>query len=305
MDSSENDQTGRARRVAAARYDAIMNRAETDIARRAKPAIRLTLQVMLVGLLCHLSTEVGFAHKLPPHNISPLWPTNAILFGVLMVTPARHWWAYTLAAYFTSVIKDARAGFPISAMLFLVADIIEVFIAAYGARRFAGGLRAFDSLRSLVAYVIVVALACFSSAFVGALAAAADRYWFYWRVWFLSETVAFLTLAPAILTCIAGARTTLRNATRARCIEAGLIGCGLVAVSVRVFNWPTAGEGNLPALVYLPLPFILWAAVRFGPAGVNTSLLLSRSCRSPVLSGGADLLPPPPRLTMCLPCNCS
>jgi integral membrane sensor domain MASE1 len=279
-----------------------MNRAETDIARRAKPAIRLTLQVMLVGLLCHLSTEVGFAHKLPPHNISPLWPTNAILFGVLMVTPARHWWAYTLAAYFTSVIKDARAGFPISAMLFLVADIIEVFIAAYGARRFAGGLRAFDSLRSLVAYVIVIALACFSSAFVGAFAAAADRYWFYWRVWFLSETVAFLTLAPAILTCIAGARTTLRNATRARYIEAGLIGCGLVAVSVRVFNWPTAASRRWCTYPCHSSSGRRCDSVR--PASIPP-FLLSRSCRSPVLSGGADLLPPPPRLTMCLPCNCS
>ena len=108
----------------------------------------------------------------------------------------------------------------------------------------------------------------------GSFCRAAESYWFYWRVWFLSEAVAFLTLAPAILTWIAGARTTLRNATRARCIEAGLIGCGLVAISVRVFNWPMAGEGNIPALVYLPLPFLLWAAVRFGPAGVNTSLLI-------------------------------
>ena len=48
----------------------------------------------------------------------------------------------------------------------------------------------------------------------------------------------------------------------------------MLAVSVRVFVWPIAGEGSVPALVYLPLPFLLWAAVRFGPAGVNTSLLV-------------------------------
>jgi PAS domain S-box-containing protein len=43
---------------------------------------------------------------------------------------------------------------------------------------------------------------------------------------------------------------------------------------VRVFNWATAGEGSVPALVYLPLPLLLWAAVRFGPIGVNTSLMI-------------------------------
>jgi PAS domain S-box-containing protein len=255
-----------------------MNRADgggEEVPRFAPRAIRLALNVLLVGFVCHVSTEIGFAHKFPPHYISPLWPTGAILFSVLVVTPVRHWWAYTLAAYFTSVINDVRAGFPISALLFIVAGISEILIAAVGVRRLADGLRAFDSLRSLVVYIVIaVVLAPFASAFVGALAGGAEHYSFYWRVWFLSEALAYLTLAPAILTLIGAARTTLRNASRARCIEACLIGCGLAAISLRVFSWPTAGEGAVPALVYLPLPLLLWAAVRFGPAGVNTSLLI-------------------------------
>jgi len=48
----------------------------------------------------------------------------------------------------------------------------------------------------------------------------------------------------------------------------------LLAISVPVFSWPTVAGGSVPALVYLPLPLLLWAAVRFGPAGVNTSLLV-------------------------------
>jgi len=169
------------------------------ITRRWVRAIRLALNVLLVGSICYLSTEIGFAHKFPPHYISALWPTGAILFSVLVATPIRHWWAYILAAYFTSVINDARAGFPISAILFIVAGVIEVLIAAVGVRRFAGGLRAFDNLQSLVAYIIVaVVLAPFTSAFVAAFAGTLDHYWFYWRVWFLSEAVAFVMLAPAI-----------------------------------------------------------------------------------------------------------
>lgn len=179
---------------------------------RGGPTVRLALRVLLVGLICHLSTEIGFAHKLPPHQISVLWPTNAILFSVLVVTPLRHWWVFTVAAFFTSVINDARAGFPPSGIAFLVGDVIEVFIAAAGVRRLAHGVRAFDSLRGLVAYLATaVVLAPVTSAFVGALAGTAQDYGFYWRVWFLSEALAYVTLAPAILTWIGAARTTLRG----------------------------------------------------------------------------------------------
>ena len=257
--------------------EATMNlpdRAMEGITRRGAGAMRLALKVLFVGVICHFSTEIGFAHKFPPHYISPLWPTGAILFSVLVVAPVRHWWVYTLAAYFTSVVNDARAGFPVSAILFIVAGIMEIFLAAVGVRRFAGGLRAFASLHSLVVYIIVaVILAPFISAFVAAFAGTKENYWFYWRVWFLSEALAHLMLAPAILTWIASARTSLKNISPARCIEACLIGFGLLAISVRVFIWPAADE-SVPALVYLPLPFLVWAAVRFGPTGVNTSLLV-------------------------------
>jgi PAS domain S-box-containing protein len=238
-------------------------------------AARLALRAFLVLLVCYLSTEIGFAHKIPPHNISALWPTGAILFSVLVMSPVRHWWVYILAAYFTSVINDARAGFSISAMWFIIAGVGEILIAAIGVRRFANGFRAFESPRSLVGYfAIAVVLAPFLSAFVGALAGGAQGYWFYWRAWFLSEALAYLMLAPAILTWIGVARTTRGKASLTRIIEACLIVCGLVAICVRVFMWPTAGAVSVPALVYLPLPLLLWAAVRFGPVGVNTCLAI-------------------------------
>src|SRR6185369_6839494 len=116
------------------------------------------LKVLLVGLVCEVSTEYGFAIKFPPHYISPLWPTGAILFSVLVVTPVRHWWAYIIAAYFSSVINDARAGFPLSAILYLIAGVLETLIAAVAVRRFADGMRAFNRLPGLVVYVVCAVL---------------------------------------------------------------------------------------------------------------------------------------------------
>ena len=242
--------------------------------------LRTVMAILLVGVICHLSNLVGFAFKFPPHLISPLWPTTAILFSVLVVAPVRHWWAYILAAYFTDFIMlmvELRAGHTMRAY-FVAAGLVEMPLAALGVRRFAEGLRAFDSLRNLVAYVVAaVILAPFAAAFVAAFAGGTDSYWFYWRVWFLSEGLAYLVLAPPIFILIARARTAAKQVSFARCLEACLIGGGLVAIGVRAFHWPMADEGSSPALVYLPLPLLLWAAVRFGPLGISTSLMIVAS----------------------------
>ncbi|MGH7846362.1 MAG: ATP-binding protein, partial [Candidatus Binatia bacterium] len=49
---------------------------------------------------------------------------------------------------------------------------------------------------------------------------------------------------------------------------------GLLVVSLFVFSWQTAGSMTTPAFLYLPLPFLLWAAMRFGAAGASTALLI-------------------------------
>jgi hypothetical protein len=51
----------------------------------------LTTRTLLVGLACVLGTET-IATNVPPVFVSALWPTNAILLSVLLMTPVRHWW---------------------------------------------------------------------------------------------------------------------------------------------------------------------------------------------------------------------
>src|SRR5262245_30659898 len=265
--------------------------AAADGAHRAPPAgqrqpfLRLAMGPLLVGLACYLSTET-VASNLPPLLVSPVWPTNSILLCALVVTPMRHWWAYALAGFFSSVNHNLHTGAPFSQiLLFLFADAIEVGTAAVGVRRFAGWLAAFESPRNLVVYLIVVVIAPFISSFVSARAAPEAAHWVLWRSWFLTDTFGYLTLAPAILTWISFPHTIPRHVSRGRYIEAGLLGAGLLLTSARLFIWPTGAE-TAPALMYLPLPFLLWAAVRFGPRGATTSLaIVTLLAMSGALSG--------------------
>src|SRR5215813_4682064 len=213
------------------------------LAGQRHPLLGLAVRALLVGFACFLSTET-VASNLPPLFVSPVWPTNAILLCALVATPVRHWWAYALAGFFSSVNHNAHTGAPFSQIvLFLVADAIEVVCAALGVRRFTGGLGAFDSPRNLVAYLIVVVVAPFVSSFVSSLAAPAEAHWILWRSWFLTDAFGYLTLAPAILAWIRFPRTVW-TLPRGRSIEAGVLGAGLLLTTVRVFTWPAGIEAQ-------------------------------------------------------------
>jgi signal transduction histidine kinase len=243
--------------------------------RQLPSADQLAVKVLLFGAVCFLSTQVGFANKVPPHNISALWPTIAILFSALVVSPVRHWWLYILAAYAPSIFQDAHAGFPPAARWFVAAGLIEVLVASWGVRRFASGSASFDNLRTLVAYMaIAVVTAPLIGAFVAAFAAPSSDYWLYWRIWLLSESLAYLTLAPVILTFAHAYPPVPANGSLIRSGEAAVIAVGLVSVCLAVFHRPPSMSANVPALVYLPLPFVLWSAIRFGPPGATAAILV-------------------------------
>jgi hypothetical protein len=183
---------------------------------------------------------------------------------------------------FDYAIDVARFGFLASDVLYNLADIIKVLIAAVGVRWLAGGLRAFDSLRGLVLYIAAaVVLAPVTSAFVAALAGGGESYWFYWRAWCMSEALAFLVLAPAILTWISAARAPPRGVSFARFLEAGLLACGLIAISLVVFHGSTAAEGSIPvALSTSAVSPLGSGAIR--PVGANAGL---PGCRVLAISG--------------------
>src|SRR5262245_14269904 len=116
-------------------------------------AVGLALRALLVAIVCHVSIRIGHAYKFPPHEISVLWPASAILVSILVAASVRHWWVYLLAGYSMFVFDVARFGFRFSDVMYLVADIVKVLIAAIGVRWFANGIHAFSSLRGLVHYI--------------------------------------------------------------------------------------------------------------------------------------------------------
>ena len=171
------------------------------------------------------------------------------------------------------VLYDLRAGLTLRPIaLLILADTVEILIAALGISYSLGDLPRLNSVRSLARYsVFAVILAPLASAFIATAAFGGSYYWIRWRIGFFTEALALLTLTPAILSWVATIRTW-KLKPRAFYFEAATLISGLSILGYAAFVAP--GGSSPPLLPYAVLPFLLWAALRFGLIGISTSMMV-------------------------------
>ena len=247
---------------------------------RAESVAHPAAMAVLVCAAYYVAAEIGIALTLHPHPVSTLWPPNATLLALLLLTPTRLWWTVVLAALPAHLFVELRSGIPLSMVLcWFISNSTEALIGAALIRWLGKGPARFDSFRRVGIFVVATLLSVFLSSFLDAgfvrlNAWGTGSYWYNWRLRSFSNVLATLTLVPLIVTWGSGGLNVLRRATSRRIIEGGVLLLSLLAVSLFVFTGRPAGPNTTPALVYAPLPFLLWSAVRFGPAATSGCLLL-------------------------------
>lgn len=206
-----------------------------------------------------------------PQTVWPLWPGCAILVTGLLLLRFSLWPVVITASFAGFALADLQAGVPLSSIVrFVPGNTVEVLIAATGLRYSFNGLPRLNSVRALVKYFFFsVVLAPFAGAFLSAQGISRD-YWTGWKIVLLSEELAFITVAPTLLSWLSEARVLMRR-SRAHHLEGLLLIAGLVLVSYVVFTVPE--DSRSPALFYALVPFLLWSALRFGWLGASTSLI--------------------------------
>lgn len=241
---------------------------------QASPAAsrRLTT-ALLVGLALvvgYVSARLGGILIIKdPQTLWPLWPGCAALVALLLLCPRRVWVFLVPAGLIGFILYDLQAGVPIRSIAWLVvADIAEILVTAEGLHRIFGGAPNFDSLRAFAKYCLVtVVLGPVVASSIG-LRALSGNPWISWRSNVLSEGLAFLTVTPAILG-LARSVPLWKRSGRAYKLEAMTLVLGLVLMSYALFV--ARGTNAPPALLYSLLPFLVWAAVRFGSAGASAA----------------------------------
>ena len=200
------------------------------------------------------------------------WPGCAFLVAVLLLTPRKIWLPLLGAGLSGFVLYDVQAGLSIRATSqFILADTVEILVAALGVSYFFGGAPTLTSIRSLAQYsLFAVILSPLFAAFFGAVAYGGE-YWLSWRISFLSESLALLTLPPAILSWVDGVLTRKQRSSAFYFEAAAQMG-GLAILGYITFV--VSGSTYRSALLYSLVPFLLWSALRFGTGGASTSLLM-------------------------------
>lgn len=216
---------------------------------------------------------------LPPAYIPVLWPANAIILTVLLLSERRHWWIYLVAMTLAYIAASMHGGFTaLQFAIFFTANFCEVLVAGLSLRMLLGSQLKFDRLREMAVFLACAVMAGpVVAASIASLAAIVEpelSYWLVWRMWFLSDALGILTLTPILLLWLSSGIGWIRQTPflgMAECI--GLFLCALLVASFAT-GTNIDSSSTAPALLYTPLPVIFWAVIRFGPRGIGSVVFI-------------------------------
>lgn len=233
-----------------------------------------------VAVTYYLGARLGFALTPSSTPVAVLWPPNAILLGALLIAPPRVWPWLLAAAFPAHIAAERGAGVPIlMLMCWYVSNCAEAIVGAVITRRLTDGAVRLDSLRGVNAFLFGGAIAApFLSSFLDAGFVRLNHwgdsgYWSVFSLRFSSNVLAILAFVPAIVTWGHARRLRLRELSWRRTLEASLLALSLLALYAATFLEFGIRTEMHRTLMYMPLPFLIWAAVRFGPAGASTALI--------------------------------
>jgi signal transduction histidine kinase len=238
----------------------------------------------LVALAYYLGAEAAFyIGTLSDKIFAIFWPPNVILFCALVIAPQRRWWLYIAAVLPAHAIAEHGVGMPVPQMaLAFATNCMVALLNAYAVRRFVGDPPWFGTFQKAALYIVIAAgpcpaLSAFSGAFVPIVGGGpVSDYWLFWSHWYLANALPNLTLGPVFLIWFSDGAKWSRWALSRRRIEPAALAVALIGVSALMVTAAgrLAGSQFAPVLLLVPLPLVLWAAVRFGEKGASGAVLI-------------------------------
>lgn len=249
---------------------------------RARALLSRLRGPLLLALTYYLGAEAAFLiGTLSDKIFAPFWPPNAILFCALALLPYQRWPLYILAALPAHVMAELSVGMAwLQTSVAFATNVVVAALNAFAMRSLLGMPPWFDSLHKTILYVLITAVTSAFAALGGAFVRITGGgnlggYWLFWAQWYIANALASLTLAALLLTWLAKKGNWEEFGSRARRAEAAVLLLGLGIACVVGFKEPSfAKPCYVPVFVNLPLPFVIWAAVRFRTIGASVSILI-------------------------------
>ena len=245
------------------------------------PAVQSFFAPVLVAVAYYLGAQAAFSvGTLSDRIFAPFWPPNVILFCTLLLVPQRMWWRYIAAVFPAHALAELSVGMPpVQNLVAFATNCMVAILSAWAIKRFLRESPWFGTLRNTAIYIAIAAglspaISALGGAFVQILGGGPiENYWTYWANWAISNALGAMTLGPLFLiwSGLEGPPYSLRRKTEATVLAVALV--VVCAIAFRVGEHEV-NTGFLPAVLYSPLPFILWAAIRFGERGASGAILV-------------------------------
>src|SRR5215472_7793526 len=239
-----------------------------------QPRLDEFLKVVIFGLATLLAYRFGSPSILEPPGVLSL-PVSVLLCA-LLVAPIRRWWIYLAVSACMCIVVGLWNGATWRILTVFPYDVLQATFSAYALRRFARGRFQLEGLTQFAAFCVVAVVVAPAIAGLGWAATSYTGDRDFWRVWtdkFLCRAVSAVVITPAIFCW-----TTLQHRgafdSVKKMIEAVVLLGGLFAASYMAFGRPEVEPGQAVAVLYAPVPFLLWLAVRFGLTGASTGISL-------------------------------
>ncbi len=234
-------------------------------------AQRLALLVLLT-LIYFGAGRFGLSLALVHESASAVWPPTGIAIAACLLAGPAVWPAVFLGAFFVNL---SQSGAVLASLLIAGGNTAEMLVASWLVVRFAGGVRAFQNTSGILIFVTAAAIAAVAAATVGLLALVLSDQMgdstaaMVWLTWWTGDLSGALLVAPAIITW---AELPGLSSRWNRVFEGVLLLGALCGGAYLVFGETAMGARHYP-LMFVVLPMLLWAAVRFGPRGATAAML--------------------------------
>ena len=226
----------------------------------------------------YLAAAVSSRLTLEPSFVASFWFPSGVALGAFLIAARRDWWVVALAIAVGDVAggvaEEGRATtiwLPMEA-----ASIVSPLIGAWLVRRFVAERPTLATMGEVVGILglgagLNLALAAAVGAWTLQRIGTEQAFWQTWRAFYFSDLLGVMLITPLLLVWRGRLAEPLRWGWTRRRSEALVLLVGLLAAisGAMIYAWWLG-----PGLRYSVFPFVLWAAIRFGPRGVTLVSLL-------------------------------
>jgi PAS domain S-box-containing protein len=239
-----------------------------------------------IALLYYLLVVISMKLRFSTSGLSLIWPSNALLAATLVLSPKGRWWIYLLAIIPAHIAGMSSYHVGLWWLAYQIA-FNSALTATYAAilQRFKPEILYFETLRDVLIFlgvsvavpvltnwVAIYPVFKFSPSSSALLAHnSSDGFFAVWTSCWINNSASFIAFVPAILVCATRGSSWFRGFSSRRVAEGALLTVLFIMGTFLAYGRIAPNGQMLEAPYLIPISFLLWAAVRFGPAGAGLS----------------------------------